>query len=267
MRDHAAISSPTAAATIRAARDRFDHVPWRRDEVMWMTAAGGGGGRRRLLGVDLSRRQRGRARLAPVSPTAPRALALVATCLAIGLAAAAAPPARAGGLGLRHCMDADSRAYHRDMGGRPGLDYYDTARRARCGRLTVPLDRSGAVAGAVRLHVTVLPPRRGPVRGTIVGLTGGPGQAATARLRDWADTLGPALRTRRLVAFDQRGTGASDPLACPSLRRRPLTAAVAACAAKLGTARGSYGTAASVEDLDAVRAALDAPRVVLYGTS
>lgn len=199
-------------------------------------------------------------------PAVTRALALVVTSLAVGLVAAAAP-ALAAPLGLRHCADADSRAFYGRMDEGPGRDFFDVDRRARCGRLTVPLDRAGAVAGTVRLHVAVLPPKRRPVRGTIVALAGGPGQAATDSLRDWADMLGPALHARRLVASDLRGTGRSDPIACPSLRWRRIAAAVAACAAKLGAARGSYGTGASVEDLEAVRAALDAPRIILYGTS
>lgn len=206
-----------------------------------------------------------------MSLAASRALPLALVALAIGLVAVAAGPAVAATPGadlrLSPCLDAESRDFYRGLDRGSGPDFYDVDRRARCGRLTVPLDRVGAVPGTVRLHVAVLPPRRGPARGTVVGLTGGPGQAASDRLRSWADTLGPALRTRRLVAFDQRGTGRSDPLACPSLRRGPVDAAVAACAAKLGAARDSYGTAASVEDVEAVRAALGAPRIVLYGTS
>jgi pimeloyl-ACP methyl ester carboxylesterase len=200
-----------------------------------------------------------------------RALRLVVASLAIGLVASWAHPALAvtagADLRLRHCLDADERDFYRGLDDGPGSDFYDADRRARCGRLTVPLDRAGAVPGTVRLHVAVLPPKRGPARGTIVVLAGGPGQAATHRLSDWTDTLGPALRHRRLLAFDQRGTGRSDPLACPSLRRRRVPAAVAACASRLGAARNSYGTARSVEDLEAVRAALDAPRIVVYGTS
>jgi pimeloyl-ACP methyl ester carboxylesterase len=206
-----------------------------------------------------------------MSPAVTRALSLLVMSLAIALLAAAASPALAAPPGtdlrLRHCIDADSRDFYGGLDDGPGPDFYDADRRARCGLLTVPLDRAGAVAGTVRLHIAVLPPKRRPVRGTIVALTGGPGQAATDGLSDWADTLGPALSARRLVAFDQRGTGRSDPLACPSLRGGKVAAAVAACATKLGSARGSYGTAASVEDLEAVRAALGAPRIVVYGTS
>ncbi|HKG40369.1 MAG TPA: alpha/beta fold hydrolase [Conexibacter sp.] len=206
-----------------------------------------------------------------MSPAVTRALSLVVMSLAIGIVATAAAPALAASPGadlrLKHCTDADSRDFYARLDAGPGPNFYDTDRRARCGRLTVPLDRAGAVAGTVRLHVAVLPPKRSPVRGTIIALAGGPGQAATNRLRDWAETLGPALRARRLVAFDPRGTGRSGPLVCPSLRWRRVSAAVAACATKLGTARNSYGTAASVEDLEAVRAALGVPRIVLYGTS
>lgn len=143
--------------------------------------------------------------------------------------------------------------------------------RTRCGRVTVPLDRSGVVPGTLGLRVRVQEPRRGRPSGTVFALAGGPGQAATPLIGAIAEMLGPALRSRRLVTFDQRGTGRSGRLTCPSLARarsaRQIDAAVSACARKLGPARASYTTAASVEDLEAVRAALGVERIALYAVS
>ncbi len=121
----------------------------------------------------------------------------------------------------------------------------------------------------------LLPPRRGPVRETIVTLAGGPGEQATPHVHDHAVRLGATgLRGRRLVAFDQRGTTyrrAAGALRCPSLRRidgdRALHAAVAACARRLGAAWASYATADSVADLEALRVALGAPKLTLLGIS
>src|SRR5690349_293868 len=83
-----------------------------------------------------------------------------------------------------------------------------------CGRLTVPLDRSGRVPGQVHLFVAQRPgPAPGP-NGALFALAGGPGQAATPFAADLADVLAPAVGNRRLVVFDERGTGRSDPLFC-----------------------------------------------------
>src|SRR6185295_19173478 len=84
------------------------------------------------------------------------------------------------------------------------------------------------------------------------------------------------LGSRRLVAFDQRGTGGSGRLRCPGLGRAVgptgdavagLERAVAACAQRLGAARAHYTTTDSVEDIEAVRSALGVDKLVLYGTS
>jgi pimeloyl-ACP methyl ester carboxylesterase len=141
--------------------------------------------------------------------------------------------------------------------------------RVLCDRVSVPLDRSGAVAGQVSLAVQrVRPPGRS--RGTVVALAGGPGQPAIAHRSSFADMLGPVLRERELVVFDQRGTGRSGLLRCSRLERAApsdLTAAAGECAARLGAARSHYTTRDSVADLEAVRAALGAERISLYGVS
>ncbi len=138
-----------------------------------------------------------------------------------------------------------------------------------CGRVAVPLDRGGALAGSVRLRVRALPPTRGGApKATVLALAGGPGQAAVPLLEDFASTLAPALRSRRLVTFDQRGTGGSGRIACSALAREgEVATAVGRCAAELGPARIAYTTAESVADLEAVRAALGVERLILYGTS
>jgi len=151
------------------------------------------------------------------------------------------------------------------------------ARAARCVRIDVPLDRSGTVPGTIGLRVRILPPVSGTASETILALAGGPGQAAAPLLREFELALSDSvLRSRRLVTFDQRGTGRSGPLRCPGLGRAVdsdrgfLTAieqAVAACASRLGPARAHYTTADSVEDIEAVRSALGVDKLVLYGTS
>ena len=140
---------------------------------------------------------------------------------------------------------------------------------ALCARVTVPLDRSGATPGTVSLLVERVParPRRGEV---LVALAGGPGQAATPLRDSIGEALSPALRRRELVVFDQRGTGASGLLRCPTVERaeiRDEAAAVGACGARLGARSSHYTTLDSVEDIEAVRQALGVQRISVLGVS
>ena len=135
----------------------------------------------------------------------------------------------------------------------------------QCGSLDVPLDRGGVVAGAVRLAVARKVAAT-PSTTAVVGLAGGPGQSALPLLRDFASVLAPALATRDLLMFDQRGMGLSSPLSC-SLNAPTLTAAGQSCAAQLGARRGSFTSAASVADLEAVRVNSGYAKLVLYGVS
>jgi pimeloyl-ACP methyl ester carboxylesterase len=146
----------------------------------------------------------------------------------------------------------------------------------RCAHLDVPLDRSGAVPGTISLLVERRHPTVGVARGAVLALAGGPGQAGAPLADDFATLLGPALRTRDLIVFDQRGTGKSGLLRCPPLERvdqRPeatpaeVAAAGEGCANALGSARAHYNTIDSVEDVEAVRQALGEPRLTLFGTS
>ncbi len=141
-----------------------------------------------------------------------------------------------------------------------------------CGDLQVPIDRAGAVPGAVKLHVERLK-ARGTRTGALITLAGGPGQSATPFLIDWAGTFFAAGRNRDLVVFDQRGTGLSGALRCPQLKvpvsRTPVGQAerAAACAQALGSRRAFYTTRDSVEDLEAVRQAIGVEKIAIFGVS
>ena len=98
----------------------------------------------------------------------------------------------------------------------------------------------------------------------------GPGQAALPLGEFIAKALAPALGTRDLLVFDQRGTGTSDPLSCGALSNFSGTSASQAferCALEIGPARGGYTTQESVEDIEAIRQAAGYEKLVLYGTS
>jgi pimeloyl-ACP methyl ester carboxylesterase len=137
--------------------------------------------------------------------------------------------------------------------------------------VVAPLDRSGATAGTVTLHVERLRPAF-PSRGVMLLVAGGPGQASAA-VFDLAsgdyDGLFPGYT---LVAFDPRGTGRSDALRCPALEGElqldaDLPQRVARCARQIGPRRRFYTTRDHAADVEAVREALGVERIAIWGTS
>jgi pimeloyl-ACP methyl ester carboxylesterase len=140
-----------------------------------------------------------------------------------------------------------------------------------CARLSVPLDRSGAIQGRVSLYIQRTRALRRPSRGVVVALAGGPGQSASFSFAgDALGAVGPAFRRRDLIVFDQRGTGRSGVLRCPALQRSNLFDAgrqAEGCAQQLGARRFQYTSRDSVEDIEAIRQELGVPQVTLYGTS
>lgn len=151
---------------------------------------------------------------------------------------------------------------------------------AQCLAVTVPENRAEPAGRALRLRAIILPARATPKRAEpIVFLAGGPGQAASSLADFAANTLGPALADRDVVLLDQRGTGESNPLRCAlygdGSRAAPFygdllpDAAVRACRAALDRTADprQYTTADAVQDLEALRVAIGAEQVWLYGTS
>ncbi len=138
-----------------------------------------------------------------------------------------------------------------------------------CATLPVPLERSGAVGGAISLSLELKPAGPTPSRSAVVALAGGPGQAALPLGEFAAKALAPALVDRDLIVFDQRGTGASDPLSCAALESFATEASRLSekCALQIGPARGAFTTQESVEDIESVRQAGGYEKLVLYGTS
>jgi len=150
----------------------------------------------------------------------------------------------------------------------------------RCGTLEVPEDRSRPEGRKLALRIIILP-ATGPVRlPPIFDLEGGPGLPSSHSAGFYL-TDGAAYRAARdVVLVDQRGTGGSNPLACPELDApalhyaplypRPL---VEACRIRLsaGADLARYGTDEAAADLDAVRGALGAERIDIvalsYGTT
>ena len=147
---------------------------------------------------------------------------------------------------------------------------------ARCGTLAVPENPAEPGGRMITLKVAVVPALdRHRTREPLFILAGGPGQAASDFYVAYAAAFAPVQRRHDVVLLDQRGTGGSNRLGCdfppdfdvatPSPARiRELSGA---CRRALAGRPEYYTTSVAVKDLDAVRAALGAERLSLYGIS
>ena len=149
----------------------------------------------------------------------------------------------------------------------------------RCGRLDVPEDWRRPAGRRIALKVVVLPQiGAGPVQAPMIWLDGGPGVPGTISAPLYTTDLRFHRERRAVVLFDQRGSGQSNPLHCPSTEHSPALAEmwragdVVACRRTLAARAdlSQYSTEASARDLDALRQALGADKVDLaalsYGT-
>jgi pimeloyl-ACP methyl ester carboxylesterase len=151
---------------------------------------------------------------------------------------------------------------------------------AYCGRLVVPEDRARIGGRSLELAVALVPSRsKQPRPDPVFMLAGGPGQAASEAFPSAAGAFRDILRERNVVLVDQRGTGGSHPLSCPSgddaEDGNPIEVAdpVAArrlaerCLADLDADLRFYTTSDAVLDLEAVREAIGAAQIDLVGIS
>lgn len=147
--------------------------------------------------------------------------------------------------------------------------------KARCGTLEVPENWDEPGGRKISLNIVVAPAMKSTGRAPLFDLAGGPGLPSTGSAGFYL-TDGAAYRAERdIVLVDQRGTGASSPLRCPELERgSPLARMyppddVRKCKVTLEQDHDlrQYTTLASIRDLDAVRAALGADKIDLFGLS
>jgi len=158
---------------------------------------------------------------------------------------------------------------------------------AEYGRLTVPMRRhaDGTESGSVKLAFVRFPTTSAQPGSPIVYLAGGPGGSGIDAATGSRFPLFQALRTvADVIAFDQRGTGDSTPsLACNEELMLPLDQPASAevggavfadashrCAERLrgeGIDLAAYNTLESAADLEALRLALGAEKLTLWGIS
>ncbi|GAA5186779.1 alpha/beta fold hydrolase [Rugosimonospora acidiphila] len=151
--------------------------------------------------------------------------------------------------------------------------------QSNCGTIEVPLDRADPAAGQTAIRYLLLRHRgTGKSAGTVALNEGGPGIAWIPALAQQPQAFlaefGAILNTHDLLLMDPRGTGGSGPRQCRALSitsipsvRSQLVDAVAACGRELGTDTRFYTTAATADDLDAVRAHLGIGKLDLLGES
>src|SRR5690606_6970351 len=108
-------------------------------------------------------------------------------------------------------------------------------------------------------------------------IAGGPGQSALESFPQIAGAFGEVRKSRDILLIDQRGTGQSNPLQCVPLQdTEEMTLEfdaelareeAARCAQFLDADLRFYTTLDAVKDLEAVRSALGAEQLALYGIS
>lgn len=154
------------------------------------------------------------------------------------------------------------------------------------GRVTVPLVRSRASAGTISLRYIRFPATTADPGAPIVYLAGGPGGSGIAGFRGNRQAFFLSLRdVADVIAFDQRGTGNSEPesVVCEHERGLPLDrpgspatylevirAEVGRCMSlfrKRGVDPDGFTTAENADDVDALRRKLGTPRLSLLGSS
>lgn len=146
---------------------------------------------------------------------------------------------------------------------------------ARCGwfeRRENPEDDSSPTISLRVAVVDALSPN--PKTDALTVINGGPGGSSIDLYADMSGAFARIHRERDIVLMDQRGTGASNPLDCPTLESTSLEEdpgrvadAARACLAAFTADPRYYTTSVAVQDLEALRQALGYPALNLYGVS
>lgn len=151
---------------------------------------------------------------------------------------------------------------------------------SRCGQLSLAEDPQQPDGRKIDIAVMVLPAiARIAAADPVFFLAGGPGQSAIETGPGVFQMLPELRRQRDIVLVDQRGTGASNSLACVTTEQQDdfslssgaqtalQVARLKACLPTLDAAPALYTTASAVQDLEAVRQALGYEQINLFGIS
>jgi pimeloyl-ACP methyl ester carboxylesterase len=148
-----------------------------------------------------------------------------------------------------------------------------------CGSLQVPVDYGHPSAGSLPLAVIEHPVPDS--KGVIVFNPGGPGESGVLILPILASFVPASVRSQfTLVSFDERGTGASDPLLCgpsPTAAGSAVAGTATAtqtfagldrsCRSRYPNLFATVNTTTSARDMNSLRMALGVDRINYYGVS
>jgi len=148
---------------------------------------------------------------------------------------------------------------------------------AVCGRLAVPENRQQADK-TIELNIAVIKSgSKDKLKDPLLLLAGGPGQGAVETFAGIVKVFEVLLPNRDIVLVDQRGTGDSHPLRCEidpdefaelsDINSDAWKQWVRDCHDSLDADTRFYTTTAAIEDLEAVRKALNVEQWNLYGGS
>ncbi|MBS0225881.1 MAG: alpha/beta fold hydrolase [Proteobacteria bacterium] len=149
---------------------------------------------------------------------------------------------------------------------------------AQCTTLSVPETRSEPNGRKIDLRIAWVPADEDADQhdDPVFLIAGGPGQSAVDSYSMLAPVFQGVLNQRDVILVDQRGTGGSNKLACDTGDESTTTPDAAAMLRQTATCIDAlskhadlrqYGTTEAVADLDAVRSAIGAKQINLYGVS
>lgn len=153
------------------------------------------------------------------------------------------------------------------------------AQEVQCGSLKRPLNPAQPQGTQIELHYVVLPSQdKNKLDDAVFLLAGGPGQSAS-ELAGFGRAIFSNLNRRRdLVFLDQRGTGKSAPLKCTAVENSDTALTMAQSLEQLKLCRNQlqklpygqlefFSTSIAVQDIEAVRQALNYGAINLVGAS
>ena len=191
---------------------------------------------------------------------APVPIILLALCMAA--AARSQPADEAGPLELSDCRIRADEGY-------PGI-------AARCGTLMRPLNPADPDSELIALRVALVPALSlEPETDPLVAIAGGPGQGSIEFYAAYAQAFEKVRRKRDILLLDQRGTGQSATMDCEisdeliegQFSIEQTIEETRSCLAALPHDPRYFTTSVAVQDLEALRVALDIPQLNLYGVS
>jgi pimeloyl-ACP methyl ester carboxylesterase len=151
-------------------------------------------------------------------------------------------------------------------------------RAVRCGQVKLPENPDAPQGRQITVHFAVVPAMaKNKAPDPLFVFAGGPGQAAMQVAAQVMPALAQLNARRDIIFVDQRGTGRSNALQCDRPRRvltvseslDPVRAVgeLEACLKTLDADVAQYATWIAMRDIDAVRAALGADQINLWGGS